>query len=244
MRQRSRRLSTLTLAAGACALALAACDAVPGRTFEDDAGVERKITAVRLDSRAGAVELHGKQGATRVAVHREVSYRGDRPRGASHRVENGVLVLGGCGDRCSVKYTVDLPAGLPVSGATSAGAIRLERVGRVRVRTDSGAVELAGVSGAVDVRTSNGRIQGRGLAGGPITARTTNGGIDLTPERPQDVRAETSNGAITLTVPAARYDVSARTSNGDKRIGVSADPGGRYRLDLTTSNGSITVDRS
>ncbi|MGI5466936.1 DUF4097 family beta strand repeat-containing protein [Streptomyces sp. CA-132043] len=244
MRQRPRRLIMLTVAAGAGALALAACDAVPGRTFEDDAEVSQKITAVRLDSRAGAVELHGAKGATRVSVHREVSYRGDRPRGASHRVEDGVLVLRGCGERCSVTYTVDLPAGLPVTGGTSAGAIRLERVGKVGVSTDSGAVELTGVSGSVDVRTSNGRIHGRGLAGGPITARTTNGEIDLAPERPQDVRAETSNGAITLTVPAARYDVSARTSNGDKRIGVSDDPDGRYRLDLTTSNGSITVDRS
>ncbi|MEU6117593.1 DUF4097 family beta strand repeat-containing protein [Streptomyces sp. NPDC047117] len=244
MQRRTRRLISVTLVAGLGTGALVACDAVSGRTFKDDATVSQKITSVRLDSRAGGVELRGGKGVTEVSVHRTVTYHDERPQGASHRVENGVLVLGGCGRDCSVNYTVELPAGLPVSGGTTAGAIRLSRVGKVNVGTSDGAIELDGVSGRADVRTSNGRIHGRGLAGGPITARTTNGEIDLAPGRPQDVRAETSNGAITLTVPAARYDVSARTSNGDKRIEVSDDPDGRYRLDLTTSNGSITVDRS
>ncbi|MFK4111750.1 hypothetical protein [Streptomyces sp. NPDC002176] len=60
-------------------------------------------------------------------MRREVDYRGDKPQGTTHRIENGVLILGGCGNRCSVNYTVDVPAGVPVSGEVSTGSVRLSK---------------------------------------------------------------------------------------------------------------------
>ncbi|MEU5009291.1 DUF4097 family beta strand repeat-containing protein [Streptomyces sp. NPDC021749] len=228
---------------GVCGLG--ACGLLPGKTFEDDATLSKKITAVRLDTDSGGVTVRGGKGSGKngdgVSLHRSVEYHGDRPEGATHRVEDGVLVLGGCGDACSVTYTVDLPAGLPVSGETSNGAVHLSKVGAVKVTTSSGAVALDGVTGPVDVRTSNGRITGRGLSGGHLTAETSNGAIDLTPARPQDVRAKTSNGSVTVRMPKGRYAVSAHTSNGAKHIALTDDPSARYRLDLTTSNGDITA---
>ncbi|AJT65936.3 hypothetical protein T261_4282 [Streptomyces lydicus] len=223
------------------AYGISACGLFPGKTFTDDAAVPGKITAVRLDTGSGGVTLRGGKGGGKVAVHRSVTYRGDRPEGATHRVEGGVLVLGGCGKDCAVTYTVELPAGLPVSGETTNGAVRLTKVGKVDVTTGSGDIELDGVAGTAEVRTSNGRITGHGLSGKGITARTSNGEIDLTPTTPQSIRAETSNGAITVKVPKAPYRVTTRTSNGDKNITVPNDPSGRFHLDLTTSNGSITA---
>ncbi|GAA2469746.1 DUF4097 family beta strand repeat-containing protein [Streptomyces thermolineatus] len=220
---------------------LGACGLLPGETFEDDAVLSEAITSVRLDNDSGRVELRGGKDLTEVSVHRSVDYRGDRPEGATHRVENGVLVLGDCGGSCSVSYTVDLPAGLPVSGGTSAGSITLSGVGEVAVTTGSGSIALNGVTGPVDARTSNGRITGRGLEGGPVRVQTSNGAVDLTVSAPQDVRAHTSNGAVELTLPAGRYRVSATTSNGEKDIGVPDDPAGKHRIDLVTSNGDITV---
>lgn len=244
MRGQRRSTVAVTIAVAVGAAGLAACGAGPARTLEDDATLARKVTSVRLDTSSGSVELRGAEDSREVSVHRAVEYRGDRPEKATYRVEDGVLVLGGCGRRCSVDYTVELPAGLPVTGGTSAGRIDLSQVGDVRVTTDNGRIDLDGVTGTVDVRTTNGRITGRHLTGGGIRAETSNGAIDLTPGTPQDVRARTSNGAVTLTVPAGRYAVSARTSNGDKPIGVAgAEPGasGAHRLDLVTSNGDITV---
>ncbi|MFJ9416930.1 DUF4097 family beta strand repeat-containing protein [Streptomyces sp. NPDC101227] len=222
--------------------AISACGLLPGETFTDDAVVKRKITAVRLDNGSGGVTLRGGKGGGKVSVHRSVRYHGDsRPEGATHRVKDGVLVLGGCGADCSVTYTVELPAGLPVSGDISSGSVRLTKVGEVAVTTSSGDIELDGVAGRADVRTSDGEITGRGLSGRGITARTSNGEIDLAPTTPQNVRAETSNGAITVRVPKDRYRVSARTDNGDTHVAVANDPAGRFRLSLTTSNGSITA---
>ncbi|MFC4494669.1 DUF4097 domain-containing protein [Streptomyces ovatisporus] len=241
--RRLLRLLGAFIAAGACACALTACGLVPDETFEDDVTLSEKVTSVRLDIRTGGVKLRSKQTVTDVALHRRVEFNGDKPK-ATHRVENGVLVLRGCGRDCEVSYTVDLPPRIPVSGRTSTGGVSLSGVGRVDVRTDTGAVDLDDVDGAVDVHTTNGRINGRGLKGDRLRAETSNGAIDVSLATPQDVRARTANGAISVTAPDGSYDVSAETDNGRKSIGVPDDPSGDHRLDLETSNGRITVKSS
>lgn len=221
---------------------ISACGALPGKKFTDDATVSKKITSVRLDGDSGGVTVHGGKSGRPVALHRSVTYRGDRPAAATYRVEDGgVLVLGGCGDGCSVDYSVELPAGLPVSGETSNGAVILSKVGTVDVATSSGSIELTDIAGAVDARTSNGRITGRGLSGTHIDAESSNGEIDLTAATAQSIRAKTSNGSVTVTVPKGPYRVSAGTSSGSKHLGVADDPSARYRLDLNTSNGDVTA---
>ncbi|MGV9269727.1 DUF4097 family beta strand repeat-containing protein [Kitasatospora sp. NPDC003701] len=237
MRQRHRTVGALVIA-GIGVGVLGAC--APGEHFTDDSVRSERITAVRLDSSAGSVVVRGTEGATRVSVHRSVDYEADRP-GETARVEGGVLVLGGCGRGCSVSYTVEVPAGLPIDGRTTDGSVRLSRVGAVNVSTESGSVTLDDVAGPTEVRTTDGSISGRGLNGDRIRAQTGNGRIELSPAEAQDVTAKTSNGAITLTVPPASYRVSASTDNGRKDIGVAADADGRFRLDLSTSNGAITV---
>ncbi|MFI5747138.1 DUF4097 family beta strand repeat-containing protein [Streptomyces sp. NPDC051644] len=239
MRHRLRAFMATTMV-GSGLIGLGACGLIDWNTFEDDAHVAQKITSVRLDLGSGRVNLRGGAKTTEVSLHRSVRYRGDKPEGASHRVENGVLVLGGCGRQCSVSYTVEVPEGIPVSGGASSGSVVLARVGPVNVTTHSGRIELDGVTGPADVHTSNGRIEGRGLAG-PVRARTSNGRIELTPVNPQDVRARTSNGAIVVTAPAGRYVVAASTDHGHEDIGIANDPAGDHRIDLATANGSITV---
>lgn len=240
MRTHLRLLLGAFAAAGLGAGTLTACGLVPGETFEDETGISEKVTSVRLDDPTGGVELRSRQTVTDVTVHRRIEVDGDKPK-ATHRVEDGVLVLRGCGPDCEVNYTVDLPPRVSVSGRSSSGGVTLSGVGAVDVRTSSGAVALDDVDGPVDVRTENGRINGRGLKGERVRAQTSNGAIDLSLATPQDVRARASNGAISLTVPDGRYRVSAETSNGSRRIGVRDDPSGDHTLDLSTGNGRITV---
>ncbi|WP_199487226.1 DUF4097 family beta strand repeat-containing protein [Actinomadura spongiicola] len=223
------------------ASALSACGMAFASTFEDDAALKGDITAVHLDAiDSGRVTLRG--GASKASLHRTVEYRGDRPEGATHRIENGVLKLSDCGSNCSVNYTLELPAGLPVTGRTDNGAITLSKVGAVNVSTDNGAVRLDDVTGPVRARTDNGKIEGRGLKGDRVDVRTDNGKIILTPAKSQSIRAETSNGSITVTVPSGRYRVSARADSGDRKIGIRHDASAPYHLDLITDNGDITVN--
>ncbi|WP_436737243.1 DUF4097 family beta strand repeat-containing protein [Streptomyces sp. BBFR102] len=251
MRQslRTRRRGPAALAVPAVTVALAvgsltSCGLARGERYEDDSALSGadRITSVRLENGAGGVTVNGvEDGTGEHKLHRTFDYQGERPTGATHRIEDGVLVLGGCGDRCAVGYTVDLPAGLPVSGEVSSGAVRLSRVGAVEVTTGSGHVELEGVTGSVQVRTTNGPISGTGIQADRIQARTSNGPIDLTPAAPADIRAETANGPVTLTVPRAGYRVTTDSANGHRTVDVPDDPKGAYALDVRTGNGAITV---
>lgn len=220
MIRRGRSAVAGLLAAGL--VVLGGCGALPRSTFEDESVVTEPVTSVRLDLGNGGVTLRGAADATEVSVHRSVRHRGSRPEDPTFEVTGDVLVLRGCGRNCGVDYTVDLPAGLPVSGETSNGAIRLSGVGEVDVRTSNGAIRLDGASGPVVVGTDNGRV-------------------DITLDEPQDVRAETSNGAITLTVPDGTYQVSTHTGNGRVDNAIPDDPAGEHRLDLSAGNGAITV---
>ncbi|MEV5573413.1 DUF4097 family beta strand repeat-containing protein [Spirillospora sp. NPDC052269] len=224
-------------------VAVTACDPITDKTYKDDAALTAKVTAVKLDGiTSGSVTVTG--GTAKASLARTIHYRDKRPDGPTHRVENGVLVLSGCHgiSDCSVSYDIKVPAGLPVTGGTSNGAITLSHVGQVSVTAHSGHIELKDVSGSVTARTSNGRIEGEGL-GGPIDVQTSNGAIELTAAKNADVRAKTSNGAITVTVPAGEhYRVTAHTHNGEPDVGgVPNDPSAQHHLDLTTNNGHIEL---
>lgn len=235
-------------------LALGGCGGVattPGtsattETLRDSKDVAGPVTAVRLETTAGGVTVRGSADATKTTVRRLVHYRSGAPTpGRTYDSTGGTLTLRGCGRECSVDYTVDAPAGVPVTGSGEAGGIRLSRVGRVGVRTEAGTVEVDSPTGPMTAGTDAGAIVGRNLAYGPISARTENGAIDLDVTKPSDVRAETGNGGVQVTVPSAGYRVSAQVNAvGERTIGVRDDPSAAYALDLTTGNGDIDVRAS
>lgn len=247
---RERRLIAAVTVTGGCFLAvglgLTACDIVGGSVLTDDHTVPGTVSSVRIDNDSGSVTVRGTEDATAktVSVHRQIRYRGDRPRGDSYRLADGALTLRGCGNYCSVAYTVEVPAGVKVDGVNTSGMVHLSDVGNVDVTTSSGEVRLERVRGTVAVKTADGAITGSDLAAPEIDTKTSNGRIDLAVTTEPDVRAETDNGAITLTVPNSKYQVSTESSNGSRHIGVATDPAAKHRLDLSTSNGSISVKPS
>ncbi|MCT9089630.1 DUF4097 domain-containing protein [Streptomyces sp. ASQP_92] len=244
MRQQLRALGILT-SIGIAAGALTACGSINQQSFEDDSALSGKITAVRLENGSGGVTVNGTDGGS-ASLHRKVQYNnGDtKPSGATHRIEDGVLILGGCSGSCSVKYTVQVPAGIPVSGDVSSGEVSLHKVGAVNVSASSGDITLEDISGAVKVKTTNGEISGRGLAGGGIDTRTGSGDIHLTPSAPQNVQVTAGSGDVSLTVPPASYKVTVKTGNGDKDIKVPNDPSGKYEIGLKTGSGDVSVKSS
>jgi hypothetical protein len=191
-------------------------------THSDVAVLTEQVTSVRMDGEDGGVTIRGVATTDELTVRRTIRYRGDLPEDPTFRLEEGVLVLAGCGRFCSVDYEVDLPADLPVTGHNRNGDVVLEEVGEVDARTDNG-----------DLRIES--------STGPITARTSNGDIEITVDTAMDVSARTSNGDVTATVPEASYRITTNTSNGNETLELTSDPAGEYRLDLSTSNGDITV---
>ncbi|MFJ6669313.1 DUF4097 family beta strand repeat-containing protein [Streptomyces sp. NPDC091383] len=240
--RRARFLAAVALAALTVG-GLSACSVADQKTFKDDAEVSQKVTSIRLDSGNGNVRTRTSADASAISVHRKVFYRGDKPTGTSFHVDHGVLTLAGCGHRCSVDYDVTVPAALPVTGGTSNGDLVLNGVGAVDVHTSNGDVVVNGAAGAVELRSANGDVTVKNTKAG-IAAQTSNGDVTVQVPIPQNVRAHSSSGDLTLTLPSARYRISAATTNGDKKVAFRDDPSGRYTLDLTTTNGDLTVKRA
>lgn len=232
----SAALTALTLGG------LSACSFVDQKTFEDDAKVPQKITSIRLDSGNGGIRVEASADVSTASVHRKVDYRGDKPTGTSFSVDHGVLTLSGCGRHCGVDYVVKVPVGLPVAGGTSDGDVTLTGVGPVDVHTDNGEIAVDGAKGPVKLRTSNGDVQVRGATGGDVDAETTNGEVTIRTATPQNITARTTSGSLTVTAPPADYRISAADSHGDQKVGLRNDPSGRYHLDLSTTNGDLTVE--
>jgi hypothetical protein len=179
------------------------------------------------------------------------SIRADNINGNAHlTTSNGSIHLG------KINGNVD--------AHSSNGSIEVQDVkGDVNFSTSNGSVHADNVVGAFEAETSNGGIRARlhdTPSGHAIRLNTSNGGIDLDVEslRQNDVIASTSNGPITVRMPAATgASLHASTnSNGTVRsdFDVLIHPGelskhrmegtiggGGPKIDLTTSNGNISL---
>jgi len=124
------------------------------------------------------VALPGTSGVTICALW------GDQ---ASCDPEGHYEAVGGRGHRndVAVRFKVLVPKGVAAD-----------------VTTMNGALQIAGVTGALDATTLNGGIQAE-VAGGPVALKTVNGSIEATlgALAPGGARIETVNGSVTVRLP-------------------------------------------
>lgn len=151
----------------------------------------------------------------------------------------------------------------PVSATSSNGAIEfVDLTGAATARTTNGRIKMSAIEGPMEASTTNGSIVAamtRSTDDRKMRFSTTNGTIELRlpPGWKNDVRASTSNGSIEVKLPsAANFQVSARTSGASIRTDFAVDGevtkrrvegkvgSGGALLDLSTSNGSILLNRS
>jgi len=153
-----------------------------------------------------------------------------------------------------------------IDGRSSNGSAEVKDVkGTVNFRTSNGSVHGDNVTGAFEAETSNGgiRIHLRDpQVGHAIRLATSNGAIDLQVDSPgqNEVVASTSNGSIVVRMPGStRANLHAATnSNGSVRSDFDilvhggeiskhrldgAIGGGGPKIDLSTSNGNISLIR-
>ncbi len=151
-----------------------------------------------------------------------------------------------------------------VEAHSSNGSIEVKDVkGNVNFTTSNGGVHAENVEGAFEAETSNGGIHAhlRDTASGhPIRLNTSNGDIDLQVDslRQNDVIASTSNGPITVRMPASvgaslhaatnsngsvrsDFDVLIRAGELSKHRMEGTIGGGGPKIELTTSNGNISL---
>jgi DUF4097 and DUF4098 domain-containing protein YvlB len=154
---------------------------------------------------------------------------------------NGVLQITGPKARAfdfsrktrSVDVSIELPSGSQVSGEvqvgdlsgtgrlgecrfkTSAGNVRLERTGPLRLDSGAGHITADGVAGDAEIHTGSGKVR-VGEVEGTAVVKSSNGDIVIDAVT-GDVRARTANGEISIDRAGAGVD--AKTSNGSIRLG-------------------------
>jgi DUF4097 and DUF4098 domain-containing protein YvlB len=172
---------------------------------------------------------------------------------------NGVLQIRGPKARVfdfsrktrSVDVSIHLPSGSQVSGEvqmgdlsgtgrlgecrlkTSAGNVRLERTGPLRVDTAAGHITADGVAGNAEIHTGSGKVR-IGEVEGSVVVKNSNGNTEIDAVT-GDVRVRSANGDI--SVERAGAGVEAKTSNGSIRLGEVA----RGSVELGTAMGDLEI---
>lgn len=158
-----------------------------------------------------------------------------------------------------VKLTTERPAGgFGHGGVEVRYTVTIPPTARVELQTTNGRIGVTNVTAGVRAGTTNGEIEGRGLSGA-VRASTTNGSVDLElATLSGDVQVSTTNGAVSVRLPAdSKATVSTRWTNGGVEVsGLTIEEseksrrrfdgrlnGGGPRIDVETTNGSITLGR-
>lgn len=139
-----------------------------------------------------------------------------------------------------VKYWVKVPKGLAMNFETVNGGVRLENLdGQVVASTTNGGVKGHGLRGSVRAGTTNGGVEiDMADVTGEIDLETTNGGIRLRlPDRTKaSLDARCTNGGISVddSLAVETAEKSRRKFRGDMN-------GGGHRVSLETTNGGIRI---
>lgn len=209
--------------------------------------VTEPITTLVVDqSGDGSVHVIGAP-VDAVTVRARIS-DGLRPTARAHRVVGDRLeVTASCpnfgGVWCSVDYEIEVPHGTLVQVRNDDGT-RVENIsGDVDVRS-SGSIDVAGLSGSVQLSTDNGSVRATGMRSPVVDVESDNGSVWITSEvPPKSVIATSDNGSVEVLVPRTdhRYAVDVDTDNGSSTNEVVTDPMADRRLTARTSNGSVRV---
>lgn len=209
-----------------------------------------------VESQNGSVTLIGSDDAEDITVEAHYRAQASSETSAKKKLEQMSTAIKQEGNRLvvravfssamareSISYTVTLPHAL-----------------LVQAKTSNGSLEATDLSGEVTLNTSNGRITVNSEQGPEeLVARTSNGSINISASPKNGYyNLRTSNGSVRVKLPEELgISLSAKTSNGSINLGsgqwsfdggklsknqVDAERGnGEFKLHITTSNGSITL---
>ncbi|MEV0197958.1 DUF4097 family beta strand repeat-containing protein [Nonomuraea sp. NPDC050691] len=229
-------MKTIVIAGGllASAALLTGCglQSLAGPTNQDtvDYQVTDKVARLQVKSGAGDVAITEYDGSA-VRVTETLQWRESKPK-TTHKVEGDTLMLTyTCDDgrsswrSCHVNYKVEVPKSLAVT-----------------VKNGSGDITLRSLTGATEVSTGSGDVDGTGLAAKSTIAEAGSGGIELKyVTAPDSVQVDAGSGDIGLRVPDGSYAVTVKTGSGDEAISVKDDDASPHKLTLEAGSGDITV---
>lgn len=218
-------------------------------------GVNADVTVVPASGSQVVVDTRAKGSLWVPKLRTEMDGGHLRLRGSCRE-----MVIGSC----ESKFTVRVPAGMPVFVTTRSGDVRASDLsGPLKVRAGSGDVELSGLSGGTDAKVASGDIEATRLAGrlrlattsgdvdaaeltgGTIDARAISGDVFLDVATvPRRINAAATSGDVTVAVPrngSEGYAAETATSSGDARRLVDVDDDSSRTVNAVTLSGDVTI---
>lgn len=256
---RMRKFRQLALAAVAVGL-LAACESREFRTRLVREWSAEEVSAVKLRGINGKVKIESDPSG-KISLIADIQASG---RPAKEAIQRGLIDTRIDGDTLFIREKTFSKKLIEIVPLFRTGHVRISYLLKVPESTDvnvetvNGKIESEGVSGSLTLETINGPIRVR-TPRGQVDAKTVNGSIRA--EFTQEFRGalmRTVNGSIRLTVPSdASMDAQVDQVNGafqtNMPVSVSSAPGhressgaingGAFPLEISTVNGSVTLQR-
>jgi hypothetical protein len=232
------RISTIALfgviaavSVPAVATAIAVSNRVENQQAQVAIAASGAISKVVVRDSESDIRIVGDPQAGEVSGHAVVQWKGKNGKRAELRqsLDDGVLTLskdcssGGCG---SIDITIRVPAAVAVQATSS-----------------NGEISVSDVTGAVNLSTTSGNLQGFNLGSGDASFKTTDGNVDASFQgAPARIRVNTTNGNVTLATDGktAYYD-SISCAECEQSLSNRQDRWSRAEIDVTTSNATVII---
>jgi hypothetical protein len=189
------------------------------------------VTSLRIDGDAVSIDVTAQDSASAVTVREQLHGKATTTKdvtGSSATLTAKCPSGFSFGVDCSVDYTVAMPA-------------------RVTLNVDgaAGDMKLNGPFANTTISTKAGRVHGTSLGAGTYEVTTNAGEVNLKfASPPNSVKVKSDVAAVVLTVPGGvKYAVTTDTTLGIKNVEVDRDSSSTHRLDVTTTVGTITIDK-
>jgi hypothetical protein len=199
-------------------------------------------TTLEIDTGFGDVTVEAGPVSDFVVTER-VRWTGDRrpTTDAAAGAGGKTTVTGGChewraftvpliGPECTVHYRITVPAST-----------------RLIVRSGTGDVRVAGITGTLEVETGTGDVTAAGIGANEVTIATGTGDIDAgLVARPTSLSAQSGTGDVTLALPClddCRYALTLDAGVGStNQYGVTNDPTAPYHVTASAGTGDVTIN--
>ncbi|WP_159394116.1 DUF4097 family beta strand repeat-containing protein [Streptomyces sp. NRRL S-495] len=155
---------------------------------------------------------------------------------------NQVLPVSDLG--CGAVIELEVPPGVAVTGRQSSGSVDIAGVtGAIDLVSTSGAVRLADVSGPLTLRTTSGAVQGRRLTSPRADVAATSGSVELGfVTEPSAVDIGVTSGSVSLGLPrGSRYDFEGGSAPRGGIDPLLADRSSPHKVRISVSSGSVAV---
>ncbi|MEV6973856.1 DUF4097 family beta strand repeat-containing protein [Kitasatospora sp. NPDC093806] len=208
------------------------------------------VTRVRLDTGSAVVTIRpGSEG--RVVVRQHLDWMIRKPVVSALFDQDGLEVRMRCNQvlpvtdlGCGALIELEVPAGVAVEGKQSSGVIDLAGLtGAVDLASTSGEVRLAGLSGPVTVRSTSGSVRGSELSSAKLDVAATSGSVELgflVP--PHNVDIGVTSGSVTMALPTgSRYDFDGGSAPRGRIDPTLADHSSPYKVRISVSSGTVSV---